>query len=583
MSNLRLPNSYPVNNPQMPFNSANSYTVNQMQNQAKYYSIRNSNKFLGMNTSQYLHGSNNVVKNVFGTYQMPFTNLNSFQINSNLTRYNNIYGNYLSNGQSLPIVTNTCMTPSLPRVPTRIQDQRQIVAGLENNVWPHLNDVPLPPCPRVSQYHQNINYNVNNSNKQDQINYSEIKISNDCNSIERPSSSNVVVKEVPKYYKELNAIINIILLGCGTVICKSEDIHEIYYICDYPRIKGKIQGETHIKLNFADVKRAFTDISLLKIEYIDFKTGKTNNSKYEKITGDSLNLWVKTNSKGKNYIVRFIFMSSDQEDKFSIKIRLKTSKDFQRKSGKDKNKERKKGYYDTKNRIEIINELLVIEQKEDWKLFQYCPLNLSESNKEDRENLLKNLKENAITNINENEDMKKVITVILQNNIDDKNKNNLLILCFNIIYKSILDKNADKDITGYLYLKKFITKYNIGHNKDNDIVLFNSEDVEEDKKEDHEEVDEEDIFNKYINYPDEEDIEEKHIIGNTGKEDGKIQEEKELKSHDKQYNKRKCPEEEYSSEPCGKRTKIGLSDGDGSRQTDKNSEFEVLLVDHYAV
>ncbi|OUM66550.1 hypothetical protein PIROE2DRAFT_6171 [Piromyces sp. E2] len=228
-----------------------------------------------------------------------------------------------------------------------------------------------------------------------------------------------------------------------------------------------------------------------------------------------------------------------------------------------------KGFYKNQNKIERIEKLLVIEKEKGWKLFKLfeeCPKIVSEFKKKSN---FRN-----ITNIEKMENAKDIINVIINNsNIDQKNsdvinnndiynkKNNLLILCFDLIYNCIINNNADEGMKMYLYRnhKDFIKNYNIGHSRENDIVI-----IDEETKEKNEEENNEKINKEENNEKNEED-----------------KNEMELRNNNKQYKKRKCPEEEYSIELDEKRPRIDKCSGDSSKQTNKNSDSEVLLVDRF--
>lgn len=480
-----------------------------------YYQIQHSNEaYSEMNTSQ-IPGHNGVY-NAYVTNQMPSAvNIYGFQgISRNTMTYvcgNGLVNPSISVNKALPVVTNSYQTQYTQSSFTRIQDEGYIVTGYGNYVWPHYNDDP-------GSLSQNVTQNPERVATKKKLELKDIK------------------------YK--HATVNIYLFGYKKV----NDVYDIFYICD-PRCeelrdpckKELISGKAHIEIKFKDVKNAFPGISLLKVKYLnERKSSKENEEEGEKypIEGDTLDIWVNTNKKGEKYVIQFLFMEGDQE-KFRVNIRLKTGKEEQRKSGKDLDNKRKKGYFIKKNKEEIIKDFLDIEVKNNWELFKRCP-KLNKLNKEDMQEISKELRKKKVTKLNGKESIKEIIVILHESKIDDKSKINLLILCFNKLYNCILNNADHKGMIGYLNEhKNFLTKYNIGYSRENDIVIM--------------------------------------------EDDDKDQRKEESKCHDEECKKRKCPEEYNNVDHYKKRTKISQSEGNVLKQTDKNSEFEVLLVDPFVV
>jgi hypothetical protein len=303
------------------------------------------------------------------------------------------------------------------------------------------------------------------------------------------------------------------------------------------------------------VKRVFPEISELIIDYLDFYKGTKKNKLPPKSVIDVIdvkkcNFPVKTNRNCK-YIIQMSFMDKNKEEKLRIHFFLKTKRSINRNNKKNGNTSKKRNgrtHHVKKNKSKLIEDLLEILEKNNLDLLEKCKL--SELNKDDNfkndiEELNKELKKNKITDIEKMKSMKDVI-ISINNIVIETKKINLLIKCFNIIHKHIINYKFfdENQIICCSYYKEFMENYNIGYEIKNDIVIMDND-------------------RKKMNC---EDIQDKMKTIN---ENG-------------QNNKRKHPiEEEISREEYNeKRFKKNITSRDDSKQTNKNSEGEVLLVDH---
>jgi len=418
---------------------------------------------------------------------------------------------YLGN-ISFPLAA--CYQPPLCINPSNVLSTQMVNPNngrTSSYVRPHSNDKPEP----INECYKTIpNNNFGQPNRINSVNPVFPKVKNE-------------LKKKPLIKKnKFNSYIKFILFRNTMDKYISNDVYEVFYINDH--FNGpKKEGKTRIELDIEEVRKWCPSIAILNVGYCNSNDKVDYHDPPIEINGDKLDLWVETD--GKIIVLTFIeFSSMDKNnEKLRIKIRLNYGKKNQRNRGKqDKNP--KKGHYIKKSKSEIIESVLVILKKNHWDLFDRCPMNLSELGTDPKfqkeiRKLTKKLKENEITNTEQN--MKDIINVIERT---DKEKNNLVILCFDIIYKRVilyLQDNTDEGMTGYLRLFKH---YNTGNDKNNDIIIL--DEVKEDDKD----------------------------------------------QKDDQCKKRKFPEENSEA----KRQRMNVSSGNSSRQIDKISDVEVLLVDH---
>jgi len=349
---------------------------------------------------------------------------------------------------------------------------------------------------------------------------------------------------------EILCSLNIIIPNFNKDKYEIEESFPLFYKCDHRKKGIKLKGFIHIKLDLKNLREWSKNVSEVKVEFND----KNFKPYTRKIKDNELSLVIPTNMANQNSETCFTFLEGSKI-KLKFKIELITGKSKQREREKnqgnrgEENEKPTKGYYVKCNKITIIEEVLEYLKKNNWDLFQMCPIEMSEDEKNDfKKDFKKDFKDLSkeinipikdhmkdLDDISNKDHMKDLVIVIDNINVADnenkKIKNNLLILCFDIIYKSVILnlKNNVEGMTGYLRLFK---KYNSGYSKyNNDIILI-----------------------------DEKDNKDQYIVEN-----------------DDLPRKRRIPENENKAT---KKQKMNLSSESDSRQIDKNSDVEVLLVDH---
>jgi len=264
---------------------------------------------------------------------------------------------------------------------------------------------------------------------------------------------------------------------------------EVVYNNDYPRIKEKRAGTTILSLFIKNLLKADPGLNLIKYEQLNMSMNKNENGKIKygdkintksiEIEGkEKINIELNTNQGDNSYITKIAFLK-DQEEKLVIYINLKSTR------SKRGEKQRRR-----KELIEILREKIK-EKKNSFNTL--CEI--FDINKEGLNEYLKNIllefkkveeiNETIIKRFLECENVEKSIENICDyifnkiSKIEEKDQLGLLILCFEYIYKCIIDKinntsGRDEGITGYLYddWKDFITEFQLGINSKNDLIIF---------------------------------------------------------------------------------------------------------------
>lgn len=327
-------------------------------------------------------------------------------------------------------------------------------------------------------------------------------------------------------YGYKNSIINISLKNDkAKALVEGKKRRIIIYQSDYPR-ERVIRGITHIEVNLdpLSINKLFGKdyINLLEVEYIDSKTGKKCEPQVENIS-------LETKYRIESGKVDFWVYTNINNNKYIIRLIFGNEKNATEFSVPIQLENEK---FLERNKIKIITKEFMPEIDD---LFHMYPISLTEleENKccKDILNKLKEKlkkrelwKDSFIT-------LKDIIDAIKGSLLKEDIKNRLLILCFDIVYDYIKGCNRQKGMTGYL--SDFLNNYNIGYSKknNNNIIIWI------DQQEDH------------------------------------------IKEESKS-DKRKCPnEEECSFEPCIKKLKVTEPIGNGSKQTNRISESDSLLVD----
>ncbi|ORX46925.1 hypothetical protein BCR36DRAFT_356456 [Piromyces finnis] len=185
--------------------------------------------------------------------------------------------------------------------------------------------------------------------------------------------------------------------------------------------------------------------------------------------------------------INILFMKEDKKTEvFKVKVSLETGRGRQRKNNEKEGEMPYKGFYEKKQKIDIINELLEFEKKNGGKLFVFLEEIMKEKgelgqNSEQQkleEKLLKELKNNKI-DCDEKLNTININTIITKiEDCKDRNKKvSLLILCFDIIYERFMVNADDKGIIGYLYQnhKNFIENYKNGKSGEHYLVLIDDQ------------------------------------------------------------------------------------------------------------
>jgi len=301
----------------------------------------------------------------------------------------------------------------------------------------------------------------------------------------------------------VNAMISIKLWNVGKISrFIDKKFHTIYY---YAR-KVNHKGEINVIIDYDCILKNIPEIKYMNVITIQDKTRKViKNLEYnlEENGNESNKLIVpmKTNSKSRKTI-KLSFSDEEKVEKFRTSLKLRDSKTKRRKFEKElkdkkklkgKNKESEKGEsVQNDMKLEIINGFIGKFRKVPEKFLNdsvrfgldvmYKKLETVMNNWKikgiyEKEEEIKNL-ENAVKQRNpENETFEKFRDIIFNHVKDEEKKKELLILCFDSLYKFIynIDENV-VDICKVNYFnhpiyKNFLKKYFIGHCRQNRIVI----------------------------------------------------------------------------------------------------------------
>jgi len=305
----------------------------------------------------------------------------------------------------------------------------------------------------------------------------------------------------------VNAIILIKLWNMGKISrFIDKKTHTIYYCTR----KVNSNGEINVSIDYDCILKNIPGIKYMNVITIQDKTRKVikdleYNLEEKGNESNKLIVPMKTNSESRKTI-ELSFSDEEKNEKFRTSLKLRDSKTKRRKFEKElkdkkklkgKSKESEKGE-NIQNciKIEIINGFIRKFRKvpekflddsirfgldvmyktletviNDWKIKKIF------EKKEKEEEEIKNL-ENAVKYRNpENETFEKFRDIIFNHVKDEEKKKELLILCFDSLYKFIynIDENV-VDICKVNYFnhpiyKNFLKKYFIGHCRQNRIVI----------------------------------------------------------------------------------------------------------------